>query len=445
MRRPLGYDVPRQLAPPLAPLRPDGRPQQDGPFVWSFMNRSLRIHVVDDDPSILELVRTALELVGHTVTTSSSGADALEAMAAAPPDLAILDMMMPGMDGAELCRRLRQREETRDIGIIILSAKIYDADRQAAMGAGANAYATKPIRIEKLLDVVAQVVTDEAKVSFWGVRGTLPAPSPENIRYGGNTSCVSLEFPRGQLFVLDAGTGIRVLGNHLLKGRKGRLQGTVMITHPHWDHINALPFFSPLYVPGNQFEICGPAQPGAGMRDLVAAQMDGRFFPITPREFGADVRYRDLQQGSHDIQGIAVEALMLMHPGVALGYRFNYRGRSLCYITDQEVYLPDSPHYTGEYVDRLVAFMGDADILITDTTYTDAEYPTRVGWGHTAVSQVAELAHRAAVKRLCIFHHDPQQTDDDIDRKLEDVQAWLARHQSSTMALAPRERDELYF
>lgn len=407
------------------------------------MERTLAIHVVDDDPAILELVRTALELVGHTVRVSNNGAEALEAIAATPPDVAILDLMMPGMDGTELCRRLRKRPGLEDLPIIVLSAKIYAADRQTAMAAGANAYATKPIRVEQLLDVIAQAVSDEITATFWGVRGTLPAPSPENIRYGGNTSCVSLEFPKGELFVLDAGTGIRTLGNHLMANRPGRLSASILITHPHWDHINALPFFVPLFVPGNEFEICGPPQTGYSMRDLVAAQMDGTFFPITPREFGASINYRDLHQGRHTIQGIEVEAFMLMHPGVALGYRFHYRGRSLCYLTDQELYLPDSPHYTGEYVDRLIAFLKGTDVLITDTTYTDAEYPSKVGWGHTCVSQVADLAHRAQVKRLCLFHHDPAQNDDDIDRKLESVQAVLQRMGSSTEAIAPRERDVL--
>lgn len=406
------------------------------------MDQPLTIHVVDDDPAIRELVRTALELAGHTVRTSASGAEALDVLVAQPPDVAILDLMMPGMDGAELCRRMRTRDELADIPIIVLSAKIYPADRQAALAAGANAYATKPIRIEQLLAVIAEVVQDEAVATFWGVRGTLPAPAPTNLRYGGNTSCVSLELPRGELFIFDAGTGIRELGAHLM-GRGERIDATVLITHPHWDHINALPFFTPLYVPGNRFEIAGPSQPGASMADLVCAQMDGRFFPITPREFGASLHYRDLHQGTFELQGVTVEAFMLMHPGVCLGYRVRYRGRSLCYVTDQELYLPDSPHYTGEYVERLVQFVRGADVLITDTTYTDAEYASKVGWGHTCTSQVAELAHRAEVDRLCIFHHDPSQTDDDIDRKLDEVRAWLDREGSSTRALAPRERDEL--
>ncbi len=397
--------------------------------------------MVDDDPAILQLVAEALRLRGHEVQTSDNGALGHARIVETLPDLVILDVMMPGLDGVELCRRLRAEPALDDTRLVVLSAKVYDADRQAAMAAGADAYVTKPIRVEKLYETVDRLIADRIQVRFWGVRGTLPAPSPENIRYGGNTSCVSLEFPRGQLFVLDAGTGIRVLGNQLLGKTDGRLSGAIMLTHPHWDHINALPFFAPLFVPGNQFQICGPSQPGASVRDLVAAQMDGRFFPITPREFGADLTYTDLRQGRYRIQDIEVEAMMLMHPGVCLGYRFRHAGRSVAYVTDQELYLPGSPFYTQEYVERLIQFLSGTDLLITDTTYTDAEYPSKVGWGHTCVSQVADLAHRAAVHRLCIFHHDPAQNDDDIDRKLDAVREALAARKSRTEALAPAEGD----
>jgi CheY-like chemotaxis protein len=407
------------------------------------MSRRLRVHLIDDDPAIVDLVREALELLGHDVQVSPDGEAGLTALDAAPPDLVILDLMMPGMDGAEVCRRIRANPRLEAVCVIVLSAKVYPADRQAAMEAGADAYTTKPVRIDRLREIIDRVIQDRLRVRFWGVRGTLPAPSAENVRYGGNTSCVTVHFPRGQLFVLDAGTGIRVLGDALLKGSRDRLSGAILLTHPHWDHINALPFFGPLYVPGNQFQICGPAQPGASVRDLVAAQMDGRFFPITPREFGADVTYTDLRQGEYRIQDVEVRTMMLMHPGVCLGYRLQYRGRSVCYVTDQELYLPDSPFHTQEYVDRLVRFLSGADVLITDTTYTDSEYPSRVGWGHTCVSQVAMLAHRAGVKKLCVFHHDPSQSDVDIDQKLAATRDALAALGSTVEALAPAEGDEL--
>lgn len=407
------------------------------------MNRPLIIHLVDDDPEILEVMSAALADMGHTVSVSRSGAQGLEAIQRSRPDLVILDLMMPTMDGTEVCRRLRADPTLPGLKIIVLSAKIYAADRLAAMVAGADAYAVKPILIRQLEDLISRVVLDQVECFFWGVRGTLPAPSPRNVKYGGNTSCVQLTFPRGELFILDAGSGIREAGMHLVSQKRGRIKGTILITHPHWDHINALPFFAPLFMQGNEITIGGPAQPGASVRDLVSAQMDGRFFPITPGEFGASITYTDLYQDRYLLGGIEVQTMLLMHPGTCLGYRFNYHGRSVCYITDNELYLPGSMHHGDEYMEGLSQFVAGTDLLITDTTYTDAEYPSRVGWGHACVSEVARLAHKAAVKRLAIFHHDPSQADDDIDRKHEMTINALARLGSRVECLAPKERDEL--
>jgi ribonuclease BN (tRNA processing enzyme) len=179
------------------------------------------------------------------------------------------------------------------------------------------------------------------------------------------------------------------------------------------------------------------------MRDLVEAQMDGRYFPITPREFGADIAYTDLKPGKFDIFGVEVAAVQLMHPGSCLGYRMQYDGRTVAYITDQELSSPEFPDYSPSYIEQMAEFLDGVDLLITDTTYTDAEYPSRVRWGHSSVSQVADLAHRASVKQVAIVHHDPSQNDDDIDRKLEDCGSVLAGFGSSVTAVAPAEGDTI--
>lgn len=407
------------------------------------MRHPIQIHLIDDDVGTIQAMTALLVASWYRVTSSSSGPDAIENLLADPPDVVVLDLMMPGIDGADLCRRIKAHPLLSHVRVIVLTAKRYPADRNAAMDAGADAFALKPIRLVQLEELIHRVLKDEVLVQFWGVRGTLPAPSPANQRYGGNTSCVMVEFPRGELFILDAGSGIREAGIALLARKKPRLRGTILITHPHWDHLNALPFFAPLYIPGNEFEVCGPAQAGVGVRELVAAQMDGRYFPITPGEFGGSVTYRDLQQGTHIIDGIEVRTMLLMHPGACLGYRLQYGGRSVAYITDNELYIPDAQNCADEYLNALAAFLTGVDLLITDTTYTDTEYPQRIGWGHSSVSQVARLAHTAGVKRLCLFHHDPQQTDADIDNKLQAMIDALAALGSAVACVAPAERDEL--
>ncbi len=277
--------------------------------------------------------------------------------------------------------------------------------------------------------------------TFWGVRGTLPVPGPKSVRYGGNTSCMTLSIEGDQLFIFDAGSGIKELSNHLMAQPPGRITAKIFISHPHWDHINALPFFAPLYRAGNEFEVCGPANGDMGMRELVGAQMDGIFFPITMREFGARVTFRDLGEEVLPIGDIVVRTLLLNHPGNCLGYRVDYRQASVCYVTDNELIPPSSPQHDPARRERLIEFVRGTDALITDTTYTDAEYESKTGWGHSSVSQVIDLAHHAQVGSLYLFHHDPEQSDDQIDAKLAQARSTLEQLGSRTVCFAPAEGD----
>lgn len=405
------------------------------------MTARRRVVVVDDDATIRALLEVGLERSGFAVQAFSNAAEVLSGLTEAPAAV-VVDLMMPGMGGLEFCQQLRAHPLGATVPLVVLSGKTYDSDRTAALRCGADVFIDKPVDVPKLAAAIERLCADRVSVEFWGVRGTLPAPAATSVRYGGNTSCMSVVLPRGERFIFDAGTGIRSLGAHIMASGE-RQSSAILITHPHWDHINALPFFAPLYVPGNQHQICGPAQPGAPMRELVRSQMDGTFFPITPRELGADITYTDLRPGRSRILGTEVHAIQLMHPGTCLGYRLDYGGRHIAWITDQELSQPGMPGFSQAYVEQLARFLDGVDLLVTDTTYTDAEYPKRVGWGHSSVSQVADLAHRAAVKTLCIAHHDPAQTDDDIDHKLDAAGQALAALGSRVTVTAPAEGDTL--
>jgi ribonuclease BN (tRNA processing enzyme) len=241
------------------------------------------------------------------------------------------------------------------------------------------------------------------------------------------------------LYVFDCGSGIKQLSDHLVASKVQRLSARVFISHTHWDHINTVPFFAPLYVRGNQIEIFGPYQGDLTIERAIAAQMESVYFPVTIREFGARLMFRDLREESLDFGAVRIDTILLKHPGYCLGYKLTSHGRSICYITDNELYLASDPRYDLAYVERLAAFVRGADLLITDTTYRDHEYPTKVDWGHSCVSEVADLAARAKVKRLHLFHHDPDQTDDDIDLKLKEARDALARLGSNVICEAPSE------
>ncbi|MFU8819161.1 MAG: MBL fold metallo-hydrolase [Desulfurivibrio sp.] len=278
------------------------------------------------------------------------------------------------------------------------------------------------------------------KVKFWGVRGSVPCPGPETVRYGGNTACIEIRFPEldNRLLVIDAGSGLRELGNHLMAGdfKRGPLNVSIFLTHTHWDHIMGFPFFVPIYVPGSRITVYGPVSYEQDtLRGIVGGQLTYRYFPVREVELAAEVDYVELKEGRLDLgDGITLVTRYLNHPVLCLGYRIEYGGKVLCTAYDTEPYRnlfitdPTNPSYDeemareGEEVaaeqNRLVAgFFAGADLLIHDTQYTAAEFfPAKVGWGHSSFEYALDTASRAGVKRLALFHHDPERSDDQLDQ-----------------------------
>jgi len=403
----------------------------------------VKFYLVDDDLDMLALVGRILTEAGHEVRTQVSSRAALAEIPVVRPDCVITDLMMPEMDGFELTRELRRRPDLGALKILVLSMKSYDFDRRRARELGADGYLTKPLEREALLAAIASVVAQTLRVSYWGVHGTLPVPGPATARYGGNTPCVSVQVGSEPLFIFDCGTGIKALSDRLLAAPSERVTARIFISHPHWDHINTIPFFGPLYLRGNEIEIYGPYQGDLTLERVVTAQMESVYFPVTVREFGAHVRFRDLREESLAFGPVRLETMLLNHPGCCLGYRLSWRDRVFCYVTDNELYPRGHAQRDERYVERLAEFVRGADVLVTDATYRDHEYPTKVNWGHSSVSQVVELAVRGGVKRLHLFHHDPDQTDADIDAKLAEARALLAAEGAPIVCEAPAEGSAL--
>jgi phosphoribosyl 1,2-cyclic phosphodiesterase/ActR/RegA family two-component response regulator len=406
------------------------------------MHEKRTYFIVDDDRVFIRFLTKYLASDLLTIASSSTSSGALREIKRLKPDCLILDIMMPDIDGLELCTQVRADPGLDKTKIVIVSGKTYEIDRKRAFDTGADGYIAKPVAPDKIAGQIQRIVEDRVEMTFWGVRGTLPVPGQETIRYGGNTNCISLEFPKGSLFVFDAGTGIKSLSDHLENQKRSKIEAKIFISHPHWDHINALPFFTPLYKQGNEFDIMGPAHGDISIRELISGQMDGVYFPIEIKEFGATVCFQNLKEGLVSIDGMEVQTILLNHPGHCLGYRVEYKDRAICYITDNELFSKSSRFYNSDYIKKLTAFIRNTDALITDCTYTEDEYAQKIRWGHSSITEVVQLAHRAEVGTLYMYHHDPSQTDTDIDSKIHQAQALLNRLKSSTVCIAPKEKQQ---
>jgi CheY-like chemotaxis protein len=282
------------------------------------------------------------------------------------------------------------------------------------------------------------------RIRFWGTRGSLARPGPTTLRYGGNTSCVEVRTADGTLIVLDCGTGAYGLGQALLASGEGPVRGHLLITHTHWDHIQGFPFFAPLFVPGNEWDIYAPGGLGQRLEETLAGQMQHTYFPVTLEQLGATIRYHDLAEGDFEIVGVRATAHYLNHPALALGYRFEAGGVAVVYATDHEPHvraLPDARDPVGSATGappvhredrRHVEFLTGADLVIHDSQYTAEEYPRKIGWGHTPVEWAVDYAVAAGAKLLALFHHDPLRDDDALDRVL-DACRWRASTAGSAL------------
>jgi phosphoribosyl 1,2-cyclic phosphodiesterase len=256
------------------------------------------------------------------------------------------------------------------------------------------------------------------RLKIWGARGSVPAPGPETMRYGGNTSCVEVTLSDGSCLILDAGTGIRNLGLAL-----PRIEGPIhiLLTHLHLDHIQGLMFFAPLFRPESEIIVWGPAAPDASLRERIGRYISAPLAPVEVRELPSLLSFREAEPLEWQIGPAQIRAQAVNHRGPTLGYRIEDGDTTLCYIPDHE---PGLGAPLGALEDDWISGFGLADrssMLIHDCQYTDTEYPNHLGWGHSPMSDALEFGHRTNVNKLLLFHHDPLHADDFLDILAGDV------------------------
>ncbi|MDC7226082.1 MAG: MBL fold metallo-hydrolase [Spirochaetales bacterium] len=277
------------------------------------------------------------------------------------------------------------------------------------------------------------------KVKFWGVRGSTPCPGPDTVRIGGNTSCIELRYGNeDELIIIDAGSGIRLLGNHLMKTGTCPKKIKIFLTHTHSDHIMGLPYFTPIYIPGYEIDIYGPVTyEEEGLEKIISDQFSYRYFPVKHSELSATMSYHHLQQTEMTFGDLSVSTHYLNHPILTLGYRFEYDGKAISTAYDTEPFFnlfpedPEDPSYdefaaeegklaAQEANDEISAFVAGSDILIHDSQYIDEELQTSYrGWGHSSFEWTIKLAGENNIGKLLFFHHAMERCDDELETLLE--------------------------
>jgi phosphoribosyl 1,2-cyclic phosphodiesterase/CheY-like chemotaxis protein len=424
--------------------------------------------IIDDDTDYRKLLGELLQPRGWEVLEAEEGNAGIELAKLHRPAVVLCDLMMPGGNGFQVCRALRGDPTLEQTRIVVTSGRQFESDRQEAFKAGADEYITKPIEPERFILLLSRIAAavrptaerktpamslsrTRARVKFWGVRGSIPTPGPATVRYGGNTTCVELRAD-GQIIILDAGTGVRLLGQQLAAEFNSQpLELTLLLSHTHWDHIQGLPFFVPFYKPQNHLHILGYEGARHGLEVVLAGQMENPFFPVGLREVPANVLIEELKEMSFNIGLVRVQACFANHPGVCVGYRLFTSDGSIAFFPDNEPHHPNPPSAAASAPDpaaaafarsqrqKIIEFLRGTDVLIMDSQYDCEEYKHHVGWGHGCVAEVVELAIEAEVKKLFLFHHDPNHDDAKVSQLEGEARKLVAQRKSQLEVEAAQE------
>lgn len=397
----------------------------------------LRLYVVHQDPNIIKLITNELKTSGHITFSTENMAEALTQVNQLKADYVLIDQHI----SAEKIKKLSKSNQYK---VIILSLDPSNKNI-SPYKLSAHGCIYQINHMELFTNQLNRIIEDKIDVEFWGVTGAFPAPGKNFIKYGGHTSCITLNFVNERTIILDAGSGIIPLGNELITKNQNPIEADIFITHEHWDHIHGLTFFKPLYHPGNRFNFYGPPQGVKSVHELLSGLMDGIYFPVKIDNLPSICSYHDLMADQNlEIDNVRISTIALQHPCVTYGYKIQYNNKIISYITDNELYDKSHHLYNADFVFNLIQFTRDSDILIMDCSFTDEEYDAgRVSWGHSCPRQVSELAHLANAKQLVLHHNDHYETDHVVDTKLVATQTLLKELGSKVKCIAPGYRQIL--
>ena len=431
------------------------------------------ILLIDDDQSFREAISHWLIDSGWRVLQAEDGELGLQLAMEHRPDVVLCDLLMPRCNGFQVCRSLRaQKEHLPKTKIFVTTGSAYATDRLNALESGADDYLVKPIMPNELVALLNRATGNGSdqesikavlppnlspapvRLKFWGVRGSIPTPGADTVFYGGNTSCVEVRADH-EIIILDSGSGIRPLGQALNDEFKGKpINVTLLISHTHWDHIQGFPFFGPAYNPKNEIKILGFEGARKGLENILSSQMESSYFPVSMAEMPGNITIQELKDATFRVGQVRVQAAFLNHPGICTGYRIFTSAGSICYMTDIELVKrmraeqsvqisAEEEKFARLQDERFALFAEGAEVLILDAQYDATEYKGHIGWGHSCVDDSVAFAIAAKVKRLFLFHHDPDHNDEKISRMVASAREQVAASGSDLIVEAAREGLEL--
>ena len=268
-------------------------------------------------------------------------------------------------------------------------------------------------------------------IKCWGARGSIPVSGSEYLKYGGDTTCIEIRTKNDEIIIVDAGSGIRRLGNKLIA--ENRREFTMIFTHAHWDHLMGLPFFKPLYSPKTRITICGCPFTQSTVKEMISHVMSPPYFPVHFDDIRAKITYEGECKNSFPCDSIAINPISISHPNQGLGYKFVEDGNSFVFLTDNELSFR---HPGGLDFQDYCSFSSHADLLIHDAEYTEEDYKRTKGWGHSVYKDTISLALEAKVKKLGLFHHNQERTDEGVDQIVEDCHKIIEETHSSLECFA---------